>query len=315
MKVTLALALFGTVGAFASGKPLRTPFRLYHPKPSSHALSFQPLRPSHPFHSTSCCKSTSAGASFLQPCSVAWLVATTLRGGQVSDDTLAAEAFDWCAQLGAPATLVAGAVLATLSQTRNELIPHKNDRTWIRVAKKGCRTLLLSSFALEVFCIFVTTVTGTMLLSHGDSPAGAHAGIHYHSPMGFLSHNHEFEYLTSRVTFLQGLLNWLAAVALEVFIPKLGEGVAARKMNLFISSSLISMIIMIIKLYNDHMTFYHNYGEMLWRYLKVTWLRYFWNWPMRPLSVVAIPWIFLSLVLGWQAFSSPPDLDLEQQGE
>jgi hypothetical protein len=108
------------------------------------------------------------------------------RGGQVSDDDLAQAAFDWTSQLGAPAALVAGAVLATLSETRESLVPHKNDKVWIRVAKKLCRALLLSSFAFEVFCIFVTTVTGTMLLSHGDVPAGQHAGIHYHSPMGFL---------------------------------------------------------------------------------------------------------------------------------
>lgn len=169
-----------------------------------------------------------------------------LRGGN-SDDTFAAEAFDWCSNLGAPAALVAGAVLATLSATREDLSPRKADNGFIRLAKKLCRALLLSSFALEIFCIFVNTVTGTMLLSHGDIPAGIHAGVHYHSPMGFLNHNHEFEYLTSRVTFLQGLLNWLLAVALDVFVPKHGESEAARRMNLFTSSSLISMIILMVK--------------------------------------------------------------------
>jgi hypothetical protein len=124
---------------------------------------------------------------------------------------LAAEAFGWCSNLGAPAALVSGAVLATLSSTRNELTPRDADKRRVQFAKKTCRALLLSAFAFEVFCIFVTTVTGTMLLSHGDIPAGSHGGIHYHSPMGFMAYNHEFEYLTSRVTFLQGLFNWLAA--------------------------------------------------------------------------------------------------------
>ena len=114
------------------------------------------------------------------------LIFSIPRGGQVSDDTLAQEAFDWTSHLGSPAALVAGAVLATLSQTRPDLAPLKEDKVWIRAAKKLCRALLLSSFAFEVFCIFVTTVTGTMLLSHGDIPAGQHAGVHYHSPMGFL---------------------------------------------------------------------------------------------------------------------------------
>jgi hypothetical protein len=241
--------------------------------------------------------------------SLNWMAA--LRGGAetISDNALSMEAFDWLSNLGAPAALVAGAVLATLSQTREDLSPRKDDESWIRFTKKACRALLLSSFAMEVFCIFVTTVTGTMLLSHGDSPAGQHAGVHYNSAMGFLFHNHEFEYLAGRVTFLQGLLNWLLAIALEVFIPKANEGVAARKMNLFISSSLISMIILMLKFYNDHMTFYQNYFDMLMRFFSVTFNRYFWKYPPRPLAVLATPWIITSVVLGWQAFRSPPDLD------
>ena len=179
----------------------------------------------------------------------------------------------------------------------------------MRVAKKTCRALLLSSFALEIICIFVTTVMGTMLLSHGDVAAGERAGEAYHSAMGFLNHNHEFEYLTSRVTFLQGLLNWLAAVALEVAIPKEGEGVAARKMNRFISSSLVSIILMIISFYNGHMTFYANYAEMLLRHVMVTWKRYFWRWPVRPMSLLSFPALACTTVLGWKAFTSPPDLE------
>jgi hypothetical protein len=179
-------------------------------------------------------------------------ITSSLKQAQdvISDDTLAMEAFEWCSHLGAPSALVAGAVLATLSQTREDLAPNIKDPRWIRVSKKLCRALLLSSFAMEIMCIFVTMVTGTMLLSHGDIPAGAHAGIHYHSAMGFLNHNHEFEYLTSRVMFLQGLLHWLAAVALDVVIPKEGEGAAARKMNQFICSSLVAIILIIISFYN-----------------------------------------------------------------
>jgi hypothetical protein len=160
---------------------------------------------------------------------------------------------------------------------------------------------------MEIMCIFVTMVTGTMLLSHGDIPAGAHAGIHYHSAMGFLNHNHEFEYLTSRVMFLQGLLHWLAAVALDVVIPKEGEGAAARKMNQFICSSLVAIILIIISFYNGHMTFYSNYSQMLWRYIVVTIKRYFWRWPPRPMSLLSGPAFMLSGVLGFRAFLSPPD--------
>ena len=242
------------------------------------------------------------------------LIVGPLKSAQdvISDDTLAMEAFEWCSNLGAPAALVAGAVLATLSQTRGDLAPSSSDPQWVRFSKKLCRALLLSSFAMEIVCIFVTTVTGTMLLSHGDSPAGMHAGIHYHSAMGFLNHNHEFEYLTSRVTFLQGLLHWLAAVALDVVIPKDGEGAAAKKMNHFISSSLVALILMILSFYNGHMTFYSNYFQMLLRYTVVFMKRYFWRWPPRPMSFLSAPAWIASFVLGWRAFNSPPDDEPEQ---
>ena len=69
--------------------------------------------------------------------------------------------------LGAPAALVAGAVLVTLSETRERFAPKKTDQKWIRTAKQVTRFLLMSSFALEVVSIFVSTVTGTVLLSHG----------------------------------------------------------------------------------------------------------------------------------------------------
>lgn len=92
-----------------------------------------------------------------------------LQGGAIPDDaTLAMGAFEWCSNLGSPSALVAGAVLATLSQTRENLVPRVTDNSWIQFAKKLCRALLLSAFALEIVCIFVTTVTGTMLLAHGD---------------------------------------------------------------------------------------------------------------------------------------------------
>lgn len=133
---------------------------------------------------------------------------------------------------------------------------------------------------------------------------------HYHSAMGFLNHNHEFEYLTSRVCFLQGLLHWLAAVALDVVIPKPGEGAAAKKMNHFISSTLVAIILMIISFYNGHMTFYSNYSEMLGRYIVVTIRRYFWRWPPRPMSLLSGPAFMVAGALGFRALHSPPDDEL-----
>lgn len=237
------------------------------------------------------------------------LLVTLRGGGLVNDAELAKDAFEWCANLGAPAALVAGAVLATLAETRGDMSPRKNDKSWIRFAKKSCRFLLLSAFALEIISIFATTVTGTMLMSHGDRPAGTAAGIAYHSAMGFLRYNHEFEYMTARVTFLQGLFNWLTAVAFEVIIPKEEETVAARKMNYFISSSLISIILLMLSFYNNHMTFYKNYLHMLSHYVVVTFKRFVWHWPPRPMSFLVVPSFITSCILGYQAFRSPADLD------
>lgn len=169
------------------------------------------------------------------------LVLSIPRGG-VDDLEMAVDAFDWCANLGAPAALVGGAVLATLAGTREFLSPKRKDTRVRRLLKQSTRFLLLSAFGLEIISIFVTTVTGTMLLAHGDVPTGEHAGTEYHSPMGFLRFNHEFEYLTARITFLQGLFHWLIATALELTIPKEAEGEASKRMNQFIASSLITIV-------------------------------------------------------------------------
>lgn len=129
--------------------------------------------------------------------------------------------WEWTAGLGAPAALVAGAVLVTLSESRQDLTPRKKDRNWVRVVKQLTRFLLLSSFALEVVSIFVSTVTGSVLLSHGEVATAAKA-IGYTSPLGLLYHHHEFEYLTIQMGFLQGLIHWLGAVGLELMVPKQG---------------------------------------------------------------------------------------------
>jgi hypothetical protein len=227
----------------------------------------------------------------------------------VTDLELAVEAFDWCSNLGAPAALVGGAVLATLIETRKDLAPHKNDK--YRIRKQITRVLLLSAFALEIMSIFATTVTGTMLLAQGDKPTGSEAGMAYHSPMGWLRYNHEFEYLTARITFLQGLFHWLAATALDTSIPKHGEGESARRMNDFISSSLLTMSLVMLSFYNAHMTFYKNYAHMLLTYLRVLWKRFFAT--PRPMMVLYFPSLAWTLRSGFRAFLSPSDMDFESE--
>ena len=164
-------------------------------------------------------------------------------GGGPLDLDLAVDASEWCANLAEPAALVGGAVLASLVTTREELAPTKSDSTVRRLTKQFLRFLLLTAFGLEIISIFVTTVMSTVLLSHLDVPAGSAAGLQYHSPMGFLRHNFEFEYLTARITFLQGLFNWLVATALEMMLPKDNEGGSAIRMNQFIASTLVTIVL------------------------------------------------------------------------
>lgn len=232
-----------------------------------------------------------------------------VRGGGVDDGEFSATAWEWSANLGAPAALVGGAVLATLAETRTDMAPKRSDSRLRRAGKISCRFLLLSAFALEIISIFVTTVTGTMLLSHGDRSAGVHAGELYHSPMGFLKHNHEFEYLTSRITFLQGLFHWLAAVAIDAAIPKEGEGESAKNMNLFIASSLVTLILFMVSFYNDHLTFYNNYFTMLAKYSHTFFVKFFLHWPPRPMFFLFFPAFVSTCVLGYRAFTTPSDLD------
>lgn len=149
---------------------------------------------------------------------------------------------------------MAGAVLVTLSETREEMAPRKSDLPWVRNAKLVTRFLLMSSFALEVASIFVSTVTGTVLLSHGPV-ASAKKMIGYQCPLGLLHHHHEFEYLTIQIGFLQGLVHWLGAVAMEFCLPRPEETKSARRMNKFMASCLVTLILWIIAFYNHHCTF------------------------------------------------------------
>ena len=46
--------------------------------------------------------------------------------------------------MGAPAALIAGAVLVTLSETRESMQPKKSEKRWIRLAKQWFRFLIVS---------------------------------------------------------------------------------------------------------------------------------------------------------------------------
>ena len=232
-----------------------------------------------------------------------------LRGGETASDFVGT-AYDWCINLGAPAALVAGAVVATLYENirGGQLETFQGDTTYVKVAKKMTSMLLLSAFALQIVSIFVTTVTGTMLLSgdFSETETTAKTGL------GFLREHFEFEYLTSRLSFLQGLLNWLAGVALEHTIPRKGEGRAARHMDLFVASSLSTLVILLLSFYNAHMTFYDNYFQMVTRWFHVTVTRY--TRTFRPLMFLYIPGFLFSVVKGYQALNDNTYSQVRDEG-
>lgn len=267
---------------------------------SRSAITSPFLKHSSLVSSPSTSSSASAGTSTS-------LHAIELAGLLYDSTSTAFDAWEWTANLGAPAALVAGAVLVTMSENRADMAPRRQDKKWVRLLKLTCRFLLLSSFALEVVSIFVSTVTGTVLLSHGEQLTKQLVG--YTSPLGLLHHHHEFEYLTIRIAFLQGLFHWLAAVAIEIMIPQNGENVSTRRMNAFMASCLVSLILWILAFYNHHLSFYGNYGGMLSRYVVLFAKKYFLDWPPRPMTWLYGPSFVTSIVLGWRAFTSPPDLD------
>lgn len=102
--------------------------------------------------------------------------------------------------MGNPSALVAGAVIATIYENIGSGaldIDRENDTRAVIFGKRCCRLLLLSAFGLEVLSIFVTTVTGTMLLSHSEASLDAIMPSKMvnkdSTPLSFFHDNFEFE--------------------------------------------------------------------------------------------------------------------------
>ena len=121
-----------------------------------------------------------------------------IPGIEVSDVTYdsvstAFDAWEWTNAIGAPAALVAGAVLVTLGETRETTAPRKGDSHRTRILKLSMRFLLLTSFALEVVSIFTATITGTVLL--GQSQHATRKMIGYDAPLQLMKHHHEYVHI------------------------------------------------------------------------------------------------------------------------
>jgi hypothetical protein len=122
------------------------------------------------------------------------------------------------------------------------------------------------------------------------------------TPMTFLRDNFEFEYLTARLTFLLGLLNWLSAIALHFAIPKEGETPANRAMDKVISSMLSTVIVLMVSFYNTHVTYYDNLWNMIVRFKMLIVQNYLLAWPPKPLSFVLVPCVGSVVYFVFQSF-------------
>ena len=218
--------------------------------------------------------------------------------------------WEWMANLGAPSALVGGAALASFFDLRADLEVDPKDRTWVALSKKAISVLLLTAFAMEITCVFVTTVTGTLL--QGTTINGLAL-----SSIDLMTRELEFEYLASRICFFQGLLNWLAGIALHQILPDsvlagksfadlTAEEKASRRLRVCNGASVASMALFMVAFYNKHIPSaarYSNYFGMVSRLGHLTVARYFTFWKdLRLVPMVALVPIGVAAVNAFKAF-------------
>jgi hypothetical protein len=117
------------------------------------------------------------------------------------------------------------------------------------------------------------------------------------------------EFLTTQICFLQGLFNWLGAVAIELLLPKPSETTSAKRMNKCLAAWLLTFILYMLAFYNNHLSFYSDYTTMLRRFVVLFVKDFILANPFRPLSLLYGPSFAISSFLTWRAFTSRPDED------
>jgi hypothetical protein len=226
-----------------------------------------------------------------------------LRGGDQA--ALISKASDWVGSLSGPASMISGAVLSNLYQTMRtdaELSVKYGDATYIKVLKKMTKFLLTSAFAMVISCIFFSLITRSMLLALPPNVVSKIRINDSSTPMSVLQEHFEFEYLTCQILMGQGLINWLAAIALTFGIPSPSQTVTVRKMNVFISTVVTCMILVMVSFFNNHLIHYANYPHMLVRWLHIMWRRFIWHWPLLPMTYMIGPVFCLAVYQGIDAF-------------
>lgn len=179
------------------------------------------------------------------------------------------QAYKWMSGLGTPAALIAGGALTCFFETGQDLAIQKGEKYWVSVMKQLAKLLFLTAFALNIACMYVTTVTGTMLLGKGvPNPLAGSACF-------MLNRELEFEYLFSRIAFFQGLLHWLIGVALHQLRPMPNASKASIYQQFSASAGIITSVIYMVSFYNKHISYYKDYSEMLRRLVFLWFERYY----------------------------------------
>merc|ERR1719265_2930065 len=103
------------------------------------------------------------------------------------------------ANLGTPAALVAAASLTSYFELREELAPKPGESGVLQCLKATIFLLLITAFCCEICTVYITTVTGTMLLGSADRNGNTLIQTMAKSATGMLFRELEFEYLASRI--------------------------------------------------------------------------------------------------------------------
>jgi hypothetical protein len=225
-------------------------------------------------------------------------------------DDLCYTAWEWCANLGAPAALVGGGAAASYSEMRDRgaLEPRATDSRAVVAAKKLVFLMLLSSFALSLANVFVTTVMGTVLMSNADRGALAVVGGRAQSGLGVFRGAYELEFLFARISFLQGLMNWIGAIALELgCIPKPGESRITRRLSQAAAAGFATLVVAMLSFYNEHDVFHDDYGSMLARFGALLVRRALLRRPLKFLPTLAVVPFAATIVLVVAAFRTPAE--------
>ena len=250
----------------------------------------------------------------------------SLRGG-ASD--MSFQAYEWSVNIGTPATLVAGAALATLLEggLSEGLRLRPDDEVWVRKAKKLCLLMLVLAFSTEICVVFMSTVMGTVLLTggHADLSAGGSRWAAFNpvadSPIGLLHREMEFEYLAIGVGFVQGLLNWLVAIGLRFVVQRADAAndghheISKESRYLFLGMALstAALVLFLLSFYNQHLDVRGNYFTTVRRLAVLFCQKYLTppdlSYPPQPLPLLMLPVLAMALYCFVQSFEITPRRD------